>query len=90
MTEPVVVDWWDDTNHPMYDRFHHGLALPWLYLDQGWPLVHSPIWPGRGLATEIGERAYYAYERERLGWWPPVLNEFEWMLDEIAAKGMEQ
>lgn len=82
--------WWDDPNHPMFDHFHEALAGPWLYLDQGWPLRLCPLWSGRGLVTEVGSRVWHARQLEPMGWWPPVLDDFEQILDEIEMKGTVQ
>jgi hypothetical protein len=78
--------WWEDNNHPLYDPFWAALRRPWAYMVQGWPQEGSPIWPGRGLAGEVGARAYGALRAEKPGWWPTVLDAFERMVDAREAE----
>lgn len=82
MAEREVKDWWDDDQHPLYIALAKAMLKPWLYMDQGWPQVNCPVWAGRGLAGEVGSRVYHSLRRERMGWWPPVLDDFEQLLEE--------
>lgn len=56
------------------------------YFRNDWPIRVAPRWAGRGLAGEIGTRAYrYLQMEERrvegLGLWPPGLEDYEELVE---------
>lgn len=70
-----------DKDHPLTPAMVAAVSRPFSHWEQGWPMVHCPRWPGRGLAGEVGARVYGSMQTEP--GWPPSLDDLERLLDEV-------